>query len=153
MWGIYCPACPPTRIKLPSLSPDSKPNPPITEPPYPQLKSHPRSTCFVSAETRGLNNIPQTICQRTVSVRPPGLLIRTDKKNIRTDSGFPSSLYIPSSSQLFTSLHFHSFQSVFHFLFLLSALLAVRGGSGLILEEKVKEREEEEEEGEEEGWN
>lgn len=101
---------------------------------HPRLKSHPQHLLCVRGGMRGLNNIPQTICQRAVSVRPPGLLIRKDKRNITTDFCFPSSLYIPSTSPLFTSLHFHSFQSVFHFLSLLSGLLAICGGSKLILE-------------------
>ncbi len=48
----------------------------------------------VSGEMRGLNNIAQTICQRTISVRPPGLLISKDRRNITTDFCFPLQHYI-----------------------------------------------------------
>ena len=88
---------PPPPTKLPSFSPYSKKrNPPITEPPYPQLQSQPPAAPALcqTAETRGLSNMPRTICERADAVRPPGLLIRTDKGKTAS----PSSRCTTSSS-------------------------------------------------------
>lgn len=114
---LYGPTPP---IKVPSLSPYSEPEPPIAEPPYPPAQVSPSQHLLcVSTEMRGLNNIPQTICQSGPSQHgPPGLLIRKNKRSITNDFfvvfffSLPPlrSLCVPSSGS--ATLHFITFSFI-----------------------------------------
>lgn len=91
-------------------------------------------------DIRGLNNIPWTICQRAFFSNHCRPFNKQGQEGYELDFCFPFLFYMLLLSHLFTWLYFHTLQSVFNFLSILSALLAVRGGSKL--EKKVRRNEE-----------